>query len=201
MPTRYHHTRHTRAQTHTTRQAPASTTARQHHGASPKTAHANKTTHATSHTRTQQTNTRKSRTPKRPHAKPRQLRNAKTVLYAHRRTHATHSTAHSSANPTHRSQKITPSHTRGLSATLTPETPGCPASTGCCRRVGCCSTTTACRTHDQPSRHTIAPDATTDPSQPPTTHRSASHNINQVKSNESQSVHCMLALTHNTVCE
>jgi hypothetical protein len=31
--------------------------------------------------------------------------------------------------------------------------------------------------------------------------RSASHNIKKVKSNECQSVHCMLSLTHNTVCE
>jgi hypothetical protein len=67
--------------------------------------------------------------------------------------------------------------------TLTSELSGCPASTGCCRRVGCCKATTACRTHEQPSRHTMAPDAATDPSQPPATHRSASHNIlsSQVK--------------------
>jgi hypothetical protein len=47
----------------------------------------------------------------------------------------------------------------------------------------------------------MAPDTAADPSQPPTTHRGASHNINQIKSNESQSAHCMLSLTHNTVCE
>jgi hypothetical protein len=47
---------------------------------------------------------------------------------------------------THRPQKITPSHTRGLRATLTQELPGCPASMGCYRRVGCRSATTACRT-------------------------------------------------------
>jgi hypothetical protein len=32
----------------------------------------------------------------------------------------------------------------------------------------------------------MAPDAAADPSQPPATHRSAAHNINQIKSNESQ---------------
>jgi hypothetical protein len=47
----------------------------------------------------------------------------------------------------------------------------------------------------------MAPDAAPDPSQPPATHRGAAQNINQVKSNESQSVHCMLSLTHNTVGE
>jgi hypothetical protein len=47
----------------------------------------------------------------------------------------------------------------------------------------------------------MAPDAAADPSQPPATHRSASHSINQIKTNESQSAHCMLSLTHNTVRE
>jgi hypothetical protein len=52
----------------------------------------------------------------------------------------------------------------------------------------------------------MAPDAAADPSQPPATHRiaaqrSAWHQSNQIKSNESQSAHCMLSLTHNTVCE
>jgi hypothetical protein len=95
---------------------------------------------------------------------------------------------------------ITPSHTRGLRFTLTTELLGRPASTGCCQRVGCCPRTTAYRTHEQPSRHTMAPDAA-DPSQPPATHLSASHSINQIKSNESQSAHCILSLMHNTVCE
>jgi hypothetical protein len=40
-----------------------------------------------------------------------------------------------------------------------------------------------------------------DPSQPPATQRSAVHSINHIKSNESQSAHCMLSLTHNTLCE
>ncbi len=65
------------------------------------------------------------------------LRTAHTSLHARRRTHATHSMAHNSAHPTHRPQKITPSHTRGLGARLTAELSCCPASTGCCRRVGC----------------------------------------------------------------
>jgi hypothetical protein len=47
----------------------------------------------------------------------------------------------------------------------------------------------------------MAPDAAADPSEPPATQRGASHSINQVKSNESQSAHSMLSLTHNTVCE
>jgi hypothetical protein len=47
----------------------------------------------------------------------------------------------------------------------------------------------------------MAPAAAADPSQPPTTHRGESHDINQIKSIESRSAHCMLSLTHNTVCE
>jgi hypothetical protein len=47
----------------------------------------------------------------------------------------------------------------------------------------------------------MTPDAAAETSQPPATHRSAAHSINQIKSNESQSAHCMLSLTHNTVCE
>jgi hypothetical protein len=47
----------------------------------------------------------------------------------------------------------------------------------------------------------MAPDADADPSQPRAMHLSASHSINQIKSNERQSAHCMLSLTHNTVCE
>jgi hypothetical protein len=31
--------------------------------------------------------------------------------------------------------------------------------------------------------------------------RNASHSINQIKSNETQSAHCMLLLKYNTVCE
>jgi hypothetical protein len=102
------------------------------------------------------------------------------MAHAHRRTHARH-TQHGprSAHPTHRPQKIPTSHIRGLRATLTAEPSGCPASTGCCRRVGCCSSTTPCRT--QPSRHTMAPDADADPSQPPATHLSA-HRIASIKS-------------------
>ncbi len=96
---------------------------------------------------------------------------------------------------------VAPRHTHGLRATLTLVESGCSVSTGCCRKVGCRSISSTCRTHERPSRHTMAPDATTDPRQLPATHRSASNNINQVKSNESQSAHCMLSLTHNTVCE
>jgi hypothetical protein len=49
----------------------------------------------------------------------------------------------------------------------------------------------------------MAPDAAADPSQPPTTHRSASKSINQIKSNDKpvSTLHCMLSLTHNTICE
>jgi hypothetical protein len=54
---------------------------------------------------------------------------------------------------------------------------------------------------EQPLRHTMAPDADADPSQSRATHRSASHSINQIKSHESQSAHCMLSLNHNTVCK
>jgi hypothetical protein len=158
-------------------------------------------THRTSHTHTQHT-THKPRTHARRPAQPQPLRTAQTSLHPHRRTHATQSTAHSSERPTHRTQKITPSHTRRLHATLTPELPGCPASTGCCRRVGCSSSPSTCRTHKQPSRHTMAPDAAADPSQPPATHRiaaqrSAAHCIASIK----QSAPSMLSLTHSTVRE
>ncbi len=150
---------------------------------SPKTAHAYKprNAHRTLACRIQ---THKPRTPARRPAQPQPLRSAHTSLHAHRRTHATHSTAHSSALATHRPQKITPSHTRRLCATLTTVQSGCPASTECCRRVDCCSTPTPCRTHAQPSRRTMAPDAAADPSEPPATHLSASHSINQIKLND-----------------
>jgi hypothetical protein len=45
----------------------------------------------------------------------------------------------------------------------------------------------------------MAPDAAADPSQPTASHLSASHSINQIKPNESQSTHCMLSLMQNTV--
>jgi hypothetical protein len=153
-------------------------------------------THATSRTRTQHTNTQT------PHARTTSHTAATTahcaIITARTPPHTCH-TQH--GNPTRRPQKITPSHTRGLRATLTAELSGCSASTGCCRRAGFPTSSTACRTHEQPSRHTMAPDAAADPSQPPAAHRSAAHTINQLKSNESQSAHCMLSRTHNTVCE
>jgi hypothetical protein len=198
-PTPSHH-KHARTDTHN------ATSPTQHNGTSaswrvpPKTAHAYnpRNAHRTLACRIQ---THKPRTPARRPAQPQPLRTAQSSPHAHRCAHATHSTAHSSDHPARRPQKITPSHTRSLRATLTIVESGCPASTGCCRRVGCHTCSTPCRTHDQRSRHTMAPDAAPDPSQPPTTHRGASHSINQLRSNESQSAHCMLSLTHNTVCE
>jgi hypothetical protein len=180
------HHKHARADTHD------ATSPTHHNGTSasgcvpPKTAHANKP--RTAHrTLTHSIQTHKPRTPARHPAQLQQHRTAPTSLHAHRRAHATHSAAHSSDHPTHRPQKITPSHTRGLRATLTAELSGCPASTGCYRRVGCRSSTSTCRTHEQPSRHTMAPDAAADPSQPPATHLSASHSINQTKPNQIKS--------------
>ncbi len=129
--------------------------------------------------RTHSIQNHKPRTPARRPAQPQPLRTAQPSLHAHRRTHVTQSKALSSDHPTHRQQKITPSHKRGLRATLTIVESGCPASTGCCRTVGCCTSTTACRTHDQPSRHTMAPDAAADPSQPPAMQRIAAHSINR----------------------
>jgi hypothetical protein len=160
-------------------------------------------TQRTSHTRTQNTDT------KAPHARTTSRTAATTAhccaLRNHHRMHTAartpHTARHTAPTPTRRPQKITPSHTRGFRATLTIELSGCSASTGCCRRVGLPTCSTPCRTHEQPSRHTMAPDAAPDPSQPPTTQCGAAHSINQVKSNESQSTHCMLSLTHNSVCE
>jgi hypothetical protein len=161
---------------------------------SPKTAHTNKP--CTAHrTLTHSIQTHKPRTPARRPAQPQPLRTAQTSLHAQRRAHATQSTIHSSALPTHHPQKITPSHTRGLRATLTLVEAGCPASTGCCRRVGCCTSTRSYRTHEQPSRHTMAPDTDADPSQPPATHVSASHSINQIKSND-KPVSTLHAIAH-----
>jgi hypothetical protein len=157
---------------------------------SAKAAHTNKPHTAHSHTAHKHTNSA------RPHDVP-HSRNHRAV-HPHHHTHATHSTAHSSNQRTRCPQKITPSHTRSIHAALTLEL-GCPALTGCCRKVGCCSTPSTCRTREQPSRHTMASDAAADPSQPPATHRSASHSVDQIKSNESRSAHCMLSLTHNTV--
>jgi hypothetical protein len=122
-----------------------------------------------------------------PHSRNQCARAARTSLHAHRHTRATHSTAHSSAHPTHRPQKITPSHTHGLCAALTSELSGCPASTGCCRRVGCCTSTTPCRTHEQPSRHTTAPEAIT--------YRSASYCIKSSQMKASQHTACYRPLT------
>ncbi len=145
---------------------------------SPNTAHANnpRTPHRTL-ARSIQTHKPPAGRP----AQPQPLHTTQLSPRTHRHAHATHSTAHSSDHPTHRPQKITPSHTRGLNTTLTAELSGCPASTGCCRRVGCSVTSSPCRTHEQRSRHTMAPDAVTDPSQPPATHRIAYHQSNQVK--------------------
>jgi hypothetical protein len=195
------HHKHTRADTRD------ETSPTQHNGTaaswrvSPNTTHAHNPRNA-HRTPTCRIQTHKPRTPARRPAHPQPLRTAQSSPHAHRCAHATHSTAHSPDHPTRRPQKkITPSHTRGLHATLTIVESGCPASTGCCRRVCCRTSSTVCRTHEQPSRHTMAPDAAPDPSQSPATHRSASHVTNQIRSNEGQSVHCMLSLTHNTVCE
>ncbi len=172
-----------RTDTHEMRQAPPNTTPRQRHGVSPNTAPRLQPTHRTSHTHIQHA----THNPARPHNFPHSANHC--ALRKHHCSHAaarnaTHGTVHSSALPAHCPQKITPSHTRGLRATLTSELSGCSASTGCCRRVGCSTSATACRIHDQPSRHTMAPDADAEPSQPPATHRIASHSINQIKSNE-----------------
>jgi hypothetical protein len=47
----------------------------------------------------------------------------------------------------------------------------------------------------------MAPDAAADPSQPPATHLSASHSINQIKSNDKPVSTLHLSLTHSTVRE
>ncbi len=157
--------------THTPAHTQDATSPTQHNGTPPswrvsrETAHANKPC-AAHRTLTHRMHTHKSRTPARCPAKPQPLHTAESSPHAHHRTHATHSTTHSSDHPTHRPQKITPSHTRRLHATLTIVESGCPASTGCCRRVGFCTSASTCRTHEQPSRHTMAPDAAADPSQP-----------------------------------
>jgi hypothetical protein len=103
----------------------------------------------------------------------------------HTNTHATHAhrtsrTATTTAHCPNITTRTPPHarHTRGLRATLTADASVCPASTGCCRRVGGRSSPTACMTHEQPSRHSMAP---ADPSQPPATHLSVSHSINQIQ--------------------
>jgi hypothetical protein len=193
-PTPSHHI-HARTDTHD------ATSPTQHNGmsasrrVSPNTAHTNKP-RTPYRTLTQSIQTHKPRTPARRPAQHQPLCTAQSSLHAHRRAHVTHSTTHNSDHPTHRPQKIAPSHTRGLRATLTAEMSGYPASTGCCRRGRSCrSSPTACRTHEQPSRHTMAPDADTNPSQPPTTHLSASHSINPIKSND-KPVSTLHAIAH-----
>jgi hypothetical protein len=191
----------TRAQTQTPRQATPIAAARKHHGAS----HLKQRT-PTSHTRhiahshAAYKHSSRNRPARRP-AQPQPLLTAQSSLHAQNRTPAAHSTAHSSDHPTHRQQRTTPSHTHCLRATLTIVQSGCPASTGCCRRVGCCTSTTPCRTHEQPSRHTMAPDAAADPTSHP--HRIASRHIASIKSSKMKASqqHCMLSLTHNTVCK
>jgi hypothetical protein len=112
----------------------------------------------TSHTRTQHTNTQAPHACTTSHTAPTTAHCANTT-HAHRCAHATHSSAHSSDHPTHRPQKIAPSHARCLRGTLTSELSGCPPSTGCCRRFGCRTCPATCRTHEQPSRHTMATNA------------------------------------------
>jgi hypothetical protein len=160
------------------RQAPPSTTARQRHGAChPK--QRTPTTHTThiAHSHAEYRHT----SPARQHDVPHNRDN--TALRKHHCTHTAARTPHTARrktprNPTHRPQKITPSNKRRLRATLTAELSGCPASTGCCRRVGCFPSSTPCRSHVQPSRHTMAPDAAADPSQ---SQRITQHQSNQVK--------------------
>jgi hypothetical protein len=167
---------------------------------SPKTAHAYNP-RTTLRTLARSIQTCKPRTPARRPAQPRPLRTAQSSPHAHRCAPATHSSAHGSDHPTHRPQKITPSHTRRLRATLTAETSGCPASTGCYRRVGCCTSTTPCRTHEQPSRHTMAPDAAPDPSEPHETHRSEAHHIASIASSQMKaSQHTACYRSHTTPC-
>jgi hypothetical protein len=188
---RHHHTTHARTQTRTIRQAPPP---QRHVSVMARVTQNNirkQATHGTSHTQTQHT-THKPRTPARRPAQPQPLRTAQSSLHPHRRAHATHSSAHSSDHPTCRPQKITPSHTRGLRTTLT-KVEGCSASTGCCRRVGCCTSTRSCRTHEQPSRHTMAPDAEADPSEHASAKRIASIKSSQIK--DSQRTACYRSRT------
>ncbi len=157
-------------------------------------------THGISHTLTQHTNTQAL------HARTTSRTAATTVQCAIITTRAprhacTHTARHTDPRTPHTAHRKSHTVTRGLHATLTPELPGCPASTACCRRVGCCPSLTPCRTHDQPSRHTMAPSAAADPSQQPA--HIPAHRIATIKSSQmtSQLAHCMLSLTHNTVCE
>jgi hypothetical protein len=162
---------------------------------SPNTVHTYKPCNA-HRTLARRIQTHKPRTPaRRPHStKHCALRKHHRMHTAARTPHTARHTAPTTAHTAHR--KSHPVHTRGLHATLTSELSNCPASTGCCRTVGCYSSTTPCRTHEQPSRHPTPPP--TPASRP---QRMQAHRINQLKSNESQSAHCMLSLTHNTVCE
>jgi hypothetical protein len=122
-----------------------------------------------------------------------------TALHKHNNWHTAARTPrtarHTAPTTPHTATEITPNHTHSIRATLTSELSGWSALTGCCRRVGCYSSSSPCTTHEQPSRHTMAPD----PRQPPTTNRRASRRIHRIESNESQSAHCMLSITHNTV--
>jgi hypothetical protein len=150
---------------------------------SSKTAHTNKpcTTHGTL---THSIQTHKPRTPARRPAQPQPPRSAQASLHSACTPHTARHTA-PRTHPTHCPQKIARSHTRGLRATLTIVQPGYPTSTGCCRRVGSDSSPRPCRTHA--SRRSA--------------HLSTSHR--KIKSSQmtSQSAHCMLSLTHNTVRE
>jgi hypothetical protein len=175
------HHAHARAQTHTTRQAPPSTTARQHHGAGhPKhctpTRRARHIAHSNAAHNSQVPPARRTSRAATTTAHCANI-TARTPPHARNTQHGTQLRApHTPPTENHNQ-----SHTRPSLTTLTAELSGCPASTGCCRRVGCCSAATACRTHERPSRHTMAPDAAA--SQQPTTHH------NQFKSNETQAQH------------
>ncbi len=159
---------------------------------SPKTAHACNpcNAHRTLACRIQ---THKPRTPARRPQQPQPLPTAQSSPHAHRHAHATHSTAHSSNHPTRRPQKITPSHTRHTHcrAVRLPTVDGMLPESWLLYNPKVLQNTNS---------HRVTPWQTT-PSPTPTTHRSASHSLNQIKSSDSQSAHCMLSLTHNTVCE
>ncbi len=152
-------------------------------------------THATSHTHTQPTNTQA------PHART-TSRTAPTTAHCaiiavctppharHTARHTAPTTPHAAHRKSHQSHTRPPCHTHRRAVRLLSVDGMLPESWLLFKCNFLHDTRTAIASYrDHGTRRR------------PATHRSAAHSINQTKSTESQSAHCMLSLKHNTVCE
>jgi hypothetical protein len=155
-------------------------------------------THATSHTPTQHTNTQA------PHART-TSHTAPTTAHCPNITactppHARHTARHTAATTPHTAHRK--SHQVTLAASAPHSRQSCQAAQ--CQRDAAGESVAV--QDPAPAGHTNSRRVTPwHPTPPPTAtsrpQRIAAHCVNQIKSNESQSAHCMLSLTHSTVSE